>query len=59
MQDWYGQTEEGRLDNIETLGEFLLDDNIELQKIEDQHKDWLEEEFTWEEIEQAINEDMR
>jgi hypothetical protein len=46
MQDWYGQTEEGRLDNIETLGEFLLDNNIELQKIEDQHKDWLEEEFT-------------
>jgi hypothetical protein len=46
---------ERRLEQVETLEDFLQNYNIELPKIQEQHKDWLEEEFTQEEIEQAIN----
>ncbi len=37
MQDWYGQTAERRK-KVEALKEFLQKCNIELPKLQDQHK---------------------
>ena len=54
MQDWYRLTAEEQHVQTEHLTDFLQDNNQVAPQIQNQHKEWLEEEITQEEVEQAI-----
>jgi hypothetical protein len=56
MQKWYEQTAERALPQTVSLSEFLDTQNIVLPQISEDHKDMLQEEFSSEEVLEAINE---
>ena len=55
MQQWYEQTASRSLPQTMNLPEFLLAQNIILPQISEEHKEMLQEEFTMEEVLEAIN----
>jgi hypothetical protein len=55
MQAWYERTAERALPQTETLADFLSRHHTDLPQIEDDQKEALEEEFSVDEIKQAIN----
>jgi hypothetical protein len=56
MQAWYERTAERALPQTETLTDFLARHHTDLPQIEDDQKEALEEEFSINEVQQAINE---
>jgi hypothetical protein len=56
MQQWYEKTAERLVPQAETLYDFLDRHQIELPQIDDDQKAMLEEEFTMQEVKQAIQE---
>ncbi len=56
MQAWYERTAERVLPQTETLSAFLARHHTDLPLIDDDQKDALEEEFTIDEVKQAISE---
>jgi hypothetical protein len=56
MQAWYERTAERVLPQTETLTSFLARHRADLPQIEDDQKEALEEEFTVDEVKQAISE---
>jgi hypothetical protein len=56
MQQWYEKTAERLVPQAETLYEFLERHDVELPQIDDDQKAMLEEEFTPQEVKQAIQE---
>jgi hypothetical protein len=56
MQAWYERTAERALPQTETLTSFLARHRTDLPKIEDDQREALEEEFTVDEVKQAISE---
>jgi hypothetical protein len=56
MQAWYERTAERALPQTETLTDFLARHHTDLPQIEDDQKEALEEEFSVDEVKQAINE---
>ncbi len=56
MQAWYERTAEHVLPQTETLSSFLARHRSDLPQIDDDQKEALEEEFTVDEVKQAISE---
>jgi hypothetical protein len=56
MQAWYERTAERALPQSETLTDFLARHHTDLPQIEEDQKEALEEEFSINEVQQAINE---
>ncbi len=56
MQAWYEDTAERALPQLESLDSFLTRHHVDLPQIGEDQKDALEEEFTVEEVKQAIRE---
>jgi hypothetical protein len=56
MQAWYEDTAERALPQLESLDSFLTRHHVDLPQIGEDQKDALEEEFTVEEVKQAISE---
>ena len=56
MQQWYEHTAERALPQTKGLQEFLTAHNIRLPQITEEHKEMLEEEFSQEEVYEAIKE---
>ncbi len=56
MQAWYERTAERALPQTKTLTDFLAHHHTDLPQIEDDQKEALEEEFSVDEVKQAINE---
>ncbi len=54
MQAWYERTAERVLPQTETLSSFLARHHSDLPQIDDDQKEALEEEFTIDEVKQAI-----
>ena len=55
MQQWYEQTAERALPQTLSLPAFLATHNVVLPQISDEHKEMLEEEFSVDEVRDAIN----
>jgi hypothetical protein len=56
MQAWYERTAERALPQTETLESFLARHHTELPQLEEDQRDALDEEFTIDEVKQAISE---
>ncbi len=59
MQQWYEKTAERLVPQTESLNNFLERHGMDLPLIDEDQKAMLEEEFTLQEVKQAIQEQMR